>query len=205
MMIEFANLKTLLPYFDVPLQHINDSLLQSMNRKVSKTEIISKINFLRELFPDCAIRTTFITGFPGETRQQYEELKAFIKEFNFTRLGVFTYSDEIGTPSYMFDNKVSKRTAQNRKDKIMSIQQEISHEVLSSYIGKSLDVIIDRKAQDKQFDYEGRSFLDAPDIDGVVFIHGNKCNIGGIMRVKIIEAWEYDLVGMLDETPMPLI
>ncbi|MCK9329247.1 MAG: 30S ribosomal protein S12 methylthiotransferase RimO [Candidatus Cloacimonetes bacterium] len=197
MVFEFSKIKSLLPYFDIPLQHINDNILKNMNRKITKQETLSLLNFIRETIPQAAIRTTFITGFPGETKKDYIELKNFIQEFRFTRLGVFSYSQEKGTPAYNFNNQVNKQTAQNRKDRLMAIQQKISEEIMSSFIDQELEVIIDRKANEESFLYEGRSYLDAPEIDGTIFItHGN-AKPGDIVTVQITDSWEYDLVGKI--------
>lgn len=190
-----SELRTLLPYFDIPLQHISTEILNSMNRKIDKEMTVKRLNYLRQKFPGCAIRTTFITGFPGESRTHFKELENFIKDFKFTRLGAFTYSSEEGTPAHTFEPKVSSRTAQNRKDKLMVIQQEISADIMTQFTGKTIDVIIDKKSDEEQFSYEGRSFMDAPEIDGTVFILNGDCNPGDIVKVKILEAWEYDLVG----------
>ena len=194
MILQLAEFKTLLPYFDIPLQHINSDILSAMNRKVDPETIIKRLYLLRETFPDCAIRTTFITGFPSETKQQFKELELFIKDFKFTRLGVFTYSHEIGTPAYDLTPLVPFRTAQKRKDKLMAIQQPISSEIMSGYIGKTLEVIIDKDSDEEGFTHEGRSYMDAPEIDGKVYIQNGRYEIGDIVKVKITDAWEYDLV-----------
>ena len=195
MIAQLTKFKTLLPYFDVPLQHINNDILLAMNRKVDKETILSRLYKLRENFPKCAIRTTFITGFPTETKQQFIELKAFIKEFRFTRLGIFTYSPETGTPAFDITPKVLNRTAQYRKDSLMALQQSISAEIMASFKDRVLDVIIDSKSKEKGYTHEGRAYLDAPEIDGKVYIVNGNCHLGDIVKVKITETWEYDLVG----------
>jgi len=203
MIEEFAGMKTLLPYFDIPLQHINDEILRSMNRKIDKKTILKKLYLLRDKFPECAIRTTFITGFPGETRAHFNELERFIKDFRFTRLGVFTYSDEEGTVSNSLPQKVLTQTAQRRKDKLMALQQSISSETMAYYIGKTLDVLIDKISTDREYSFEGRSFLDAPEIDGKVLINKYSKNrdqilsyhIGDIIKIKITDSLDYDLIG----------
>ena len=214
MILELAKLKTLLPYFDIPLQHISNGILTSMNRKIDKETTIKRLEFLRKVFPEAAIRTTFITGFPGETRKHFEELEAFVKSFRFTRLGVFTYSEEEGTPAFALKPKVLPKTAQNRKEKLMAIQNAISREIMQSYIGKTLDVILEFGIRSSEFGIDagkmpafpvfGRSYLDAPEIDGVVYITGKErlplpaLRPGTIVKVKITDALDYDLIGEIE-------
>ena len=193
---QLAKIKSLVPYFDIPLQHINSDILKSMNRKVDSDTILKRLNLLRKVFPDCAIRTTFITGFPGETRQHFNELLSFVKDFRFTRLGVFTFSDEEDTVANKLTGKVSKQTAIRRKDRLMEVQQDISTKIMSEFIDKTIDVIIDKVTNDENYDFEGRSYLDAPDIDGVVYVKG-KTNVGDIVKVKITDSSDYDLFGII--------
>ena len=195
---KIAELSKILKYFEIPLQHINDKILQNMNRKISKMRIIQILNEIREKIPYAVIRTTFMVGYPGETEKRYEELKDFIKIQQFLRLGVFPYSKEEGTPAFDKKNRVSQKTALFRKDELMSIQQEISKKLLEGFVGKRLEVIIDRKSNDKDFLFEGRSYLDAPDIDGKVFLFEENLEIGNIYEVEIIDSWEYDLVGRIE-------
>jgi ribosomal protein S12 methylthiotransferase len=194
MIDELAKLKALLPYFDIPLQHISDEILIAMNRKVDSQTILRRLTYLKQVFPDCAIRTTFITGFPGEKISHFKQLKDFITNFRFTRLGVFCYSCEENTPASLLEPQVSKATAEKRKDTLMSIQQSISSEVLSNFIGSELDVIVESKS-DYISGYEGRSFLDSPEIDGKVYIYGSDLPIGQIVKVRIAESLMYDLIG----------
>ena len=181
-------------YFDMPLQHANDTLLKNMNRRVTQKEITQKINKIRELAPESSIRTTFIVGYPGETQKRFEELKDFIIKTRFDKLGVFTYSKEEGTPAFDIKNRVAKKTAQNRKDELMAIQQKISTELLEDKIGKEMVVIVDGYNDEEKF-YECRSVFDAPEIDGKVFVDSQNLKTGDIIKVKIIDSWEYDLVG----------
>jgi ribosomal protein S12 methylthiotransferase len=190
-----AGSNKILPYFEVPLQHISDNMLKKMNRHTNKENIINKLNEIKEKIPEAVVRTTFITGFPGETEKDFQEILDFIKEYKFGRLGVFTYSQEDGTPAFDFDNQVPEEIAINRKDQIMEIQQEISKNYLENYVGKIMNVIIDKESDEDGFMFEGRSFIDAPEIDGVVFIEKGKAKIGEIIKVKIIDSGEYDLFG----------
>ena len=194
---KIAELPKILKYFEIPLQHINDKILQSMNRKISKKRITEILKEIKTKIPEAVIRTTFMVGYHGETEKRFEELKNFIKNQKFLRLGVFTYSKEEGTPAFSKKNRISQKTAQARKDELMSIQQEISKKLLEKFVGKKLKVIIDRKSVNKEFLFEGRSYLDAPDIDGKVFLFEENLEIGKIYEVEIIDSWEYDLVGKI--------
>lgn len=205
MIDEMASIDSLLPYFDIPLQHINSEILSSMNRKIDRAGTIEVLNHIRKTFPECATRTTFITGYPGEKRKHFTELESFIKEFRFTRLGVFCYSAEPGTPAYQLQGRVSAPTAQRRADILMATQQEISQDILSSFVGRQLQVIIERKSdiaqrskkvsEGKVAVYEARSYLDAPDIDGVVYVYGGEHRAGDIVEVSITDSQIYDLIG----------
>ena len=189
-----ANLDKVCNYFDIPLQHINNEILKSMNRNTTKEKIKNILEEIKEYAPDSVIRTTFIVGYPGETKEAFEELKEFIIKQKFAKLGVFTYSQEEGTPAYKFGNTVDESIKQNRKDELMSIQQEISAENMQKYIGRTLEVIIDNF--NKEFNaFEGRTVFDAPEIDGKVFIFEKDLKIGDIYKVKITDSWEYDLTG----------
>ncbi|MCK4312214.1 MAG: 30S ribosomal protein S12 methylthiotransferase RimO [Candidatus Cloacimonetes bacterium] len=192
-----AKLSKVCKYFEVPIQHINDEILQSMNRKVTKKKIISIINEIRNKIPRAIIRTTLIVGYPGETEEKFQELKDFIHETKFERLGIFTYSREEDTPAYSLKEQVPKEVAETRKDELMLIQQSISEEFLAGLIGKKIKVIIDRISDDKEFPFEGRGYFDAPEIDGTVFIEEGKAEVGDIVEVEITDSWEYDLVGKI--------
>ncbi|MCF7913207.1 MAG: 30S ribosomal protein S12 methylthiotransferase RimO [Candidatus Cloacimonetes bacterium] len=183
-------------YFEVPVQHAADHLLLDMNRKIDQQRIRQIISRIRRNDPQAAIRTTFIVGHPGETEQDYEELMSFIEEMQFDRMGVFAYSEEEGTPSADLPDKVDEDTAELRKDQLMAIQMEISKIAMSRYYKKVLRVIIDEKSEDKEFDYVGRTQYDCPDIDGVVYLYGD-ARPGEIRDVRIIDTWEYDLVGKI--------
>ena len=192
---KIASLPKINKYFEIPLQHINNDILKSMNRRVSKEQIISIIEEIREKIPEAVIRTTFIVGYPGETEKKFEELKKFISDFKFERLGIFTYSKEENTKAFSLPNQISPKIAQKRKDELMEIQQQISREFLENLVGKTIEVIIDKKSNEQNFQLEGRTYFDAPEIDGTVFLTNNKAEVGEIAKVKIIDAWEYDLVG----------
>lgn len=193
-----AKLPKVCKYFEIPIQHINNEILESMNRKVTKERIFEIITEIRTKIPDAVIRTTLITGYPGETEQKFDELKDFVNEIKFERLGAFVYSREEDTPAYELEPQVHEDIAEQRKDEIMQIQQEISEVFLAGLIGKKIKVIIDKKSSEDDFLFEGRSYFDSPEIDGVVFITEGAAMIGDIVEVEIIDAWEYDLIGRIE-------
>ncbi len=190
-----ASLEKVCNYFDIPLQHISDAILKSMNRHINKQKTIALIKKIREIAPDSTIRTTFIVGYPYETQKEFGELKNFITDAKFDKLGVFTYSPEEGTPAFKLQNRVSDKIANDRKDELMSIQQKISQENLQKNIGKTLYVIIDNY-DSKLKAYIGRTQYDAPEVDGNVLIYEKNIEIGQIIKAKIIDSTEYDLIGI---------
>ncbi len=196
-----AEIPKILPYFDIPLQHISDEILRKMNRRKFSEHINDILDYLQVKIPQAMVRTTFIVGFPGEERKDYEELKRFIKRRQFARMGIFIYSQEEDTPAHDFEPQVVRKIATNRYNKLMQIQQNISAGVMDSFVGKEIDCIIDNAAVEDDFDFEGRSWFDAPDVDGMVYMTDNQslAKVGDIVRVKIVEAWEYDLVGEIIE------
>lgn len=188
-----------LKYVDIPLQHINDQILKNMNRKTSKKNIINLIANLREQIPNIIIRTTFIVGFPDEKEKHFYELYDFIKDIKFDRLGIFTYSREEGTPAYYFENQLDEKTKEYRRNKIMELQQNISYSLNSKKIGKIYEVLIEDIYEEDL--YVGRTYMDSPEIDGVVFVKAyNKLEIGEYVNVKVTDYLEYDLIGeIIDE------
>ena len=190
-----ANYPKICSYLDLPLQHISDKILKRMNRPVKKSYVISLINKLRDRIPNLTLRTTLIVGFPGETDKDFEELLSFVKEFRFERLGGFVFSREEGTPAYDFPKQIPARIKKERLKELMLTQQSISKEINSSYIGKEIEVLIDEIKSGKEKITIGRTKGDAPGIDGKVIISGDKVKVGKFIKVKVIEASEYDLVG----------
>jgi ribosomal protein S12 methylthiotransferase len=169
-----------------------------MNRKVTKERIKEIITEIRTKIPEAIIRTTLITGYPGESEDKYIELRDFIKEMKFERLGVFSYSREEDTPAFDLAEQIPEKIAERRKEEIMTLQQTISEGFLVSLIGKKIKVIIDRIGEEGEFPFEGRSYFDAPEIDGTVFIEEGNAEIGKIVMVEITDSWEYDLVGRIE-------
>lgn len=185
-------------YVDIPLQHISDEILKNMNRKTSKQDIIKLISKLREEIPNIVIRTTFIVGFPGENKSNFYELYDFIKTINFDRLGVFTYSKEEGTPAYNFKNQVNNIIKDNRKNKIMELQQKISYSLNSKRIGNSYEVLIE-DIYEKGL-YIGRTYMDSPDIDGVFYVKSNnELKVGDFVNTIVTDYLEYDLIGEIKD------
>lgn len=182
-------------YIDMPLQHSEDSVLRRMGRRTTKKEIKEKIAYIREEIPDITLRTSLIAGFPGETQEDHEALLAFIDEVEFNRLGVFTYSPEEGTKAAEFENQVDEETKILWKNEIMELQQEISYDLNSKMLGKELKVIVEGYLYKEQM-YMCRSYMDAPEIDGCVFVETNEELIAGdFIDVTITGFNEYDLIG----------
>ena len=184
-------------YFDIPIQHISDKVLKRMNRKSNGESIRKLVKKIREEIPEVILRTTVMVGFPGETKEQFEELYNFIKETKFNKLGAFKYSKEDGTPAAKLDGTVHSSTKTSRYNKIMKSQQQISKEKLEQIKGKKYKVLIESKTFDEKY-YIGRTYMDVPEMDGLVFIKNNgeiKENIIGTFKMcEIIDVREYDLI-----------
>ncbi|CCX86308.1 ribosomal protein S12 methylthiotransferase RimO [Clostridium sp. CAG:590] len=182
-------------YIDMPLQHCEDSILKRMGRRTTKEEIQNTIQIIRKEIPDIVLRTSLIAGFPGETQDDHEALLAFIDEVEFNRLGVFTYSPEEGTPAAVFEDQVPEETKETWRDEIMALQQEISYDLNSALVGKQMRVIVDGYIYKDQM-YMCRSYMDAPGIDGCVFVASEEELLSGdFIDVKITDFNEYDLIG----------
>ncbi len=191
---EFKHNDKLLKYFDIPLQHISNDILKRMNRNTNKEQITGLINKIRKEIPDAVIRTSLITGFPGETEEDHDMLKQFLIEYKLDRVGVFKYSREENTAAYKLKNQIKEEIKELRQEELMKIQQEISYNNNVARIGKSYDVMIDEDSGDNE--YLGRTYMDSPEIDGCVFVNSDvKLNIGEIYKVNIVDALEYDLIG----------
>ena len=187
--------KKICHYLDLPIQHANDEILRRMGRRTSKEELVQIITTLREEIPDITLRTTLITGFPGETKEQHEELLEFVNDMEFDRLGVFTYSPEEGTPAANMDHQIDEETKLDRQAELMELQQDISMELGERKIGQVLTVMIEGKVADENA-YVGRSASDAPGVDGYVFVNTDEELVSGdFVRVTITGALEYDLIG----------
>ena len=184
-------------YLDLPIQHANDDILKRMGRKTSKQELVNIIAKLRREIPDICLRTTLITGFPGETQKQHEELYRFVNEMEFDRLGVFTYSPEEDTPAAEMPDQIAEEVKEERQAELMELQQEIAFEAAESMAGREVLVMIEGKVADEPC-YVGRTYRDAPNVDGLIFVEtGEELMSGDFAKVRITGALEYDLIGGL--------
>ena len=189
-----AGSNRILPYLDMPLQHINDTMLKRMQRRVNRDKTVTLVQKLRERVPNLVLRTTFITGFPGETDEQFEELRQFVMDTRFERMGAFTYSLEPGTPAEKLPEHLPEDIKNARRDELMRVQQELAFEFGESLVGYELDVIIDEELEDDF--WLGRCFADAPEIDGSVYVSGTGFSVGDLVPVEITDRQEYDLAGV---------
>lgn len=191
----------LLHYIDMPIQHSEDAILKRMGRRTDRASIEAVIGKLREAAPDIAIRTSLIAGFPGETQEEHEALMAFLDEQELDRVGVFTYSREDGTPAAAFENQIDEETATQWRGEIMELQQEISLDKNEIFVGKTMQVIVEGYSSDDDV-YVGRTYRDAPGVDGLVFVNCNyELMSGQIVDVRIDEVGPYDMIGgILDES-----
>ncbi|MDO4550312.1 MAG: 30S ribosomal protein S12 methylthiotransferase RimO [Planctomycetia bacterium] len=196
----FASLPKVLPYIDIPLQHINDRVLKDMCRNTTRAATLELLEKLYARIPHLAVRTAFIVGFPGETQAEYNELLAFIRKQKFQRLGVFEFSPEEGTAAAEMPRSVPEKTIKKRAETIMKVQRDISAAWLRSLIGKKMDILLDVAAENAspvgQNTFIGRSIYDAPEIDGCVYVTGENLHVGDIISCEIIDSYEYDLIAV---------
>lgn len=189
-----AGRENLLPYFDMPIQHVSDRILKKMGRRTDKKTIENTIDTIRQIIPEAILRTTFIVGFPGEKEEDIDEITEFLKEKRLQKVGAFTYSREEGTPAYNMENQIPQETMDERFRKVMMIQQKISEEIMEEKVGKTYEVLIESGDGEE---YTGRSFEMAPEIDGEVIIEnkGRELMMGEFTHVLITSSSEYDLYG----------
>ena len=193
--------KKICHYLDVPIQHASDAILKRMGRKTSNAELREMIAKLRERIPDICIRTTLITGFPGESDEDFAILKAFVDEMEFDRLGVFTYSKEEGTPAAEMPDQVDEEIKEARRDELMLLQQEISYALAEEKIGETLTAFVEGKLPDEDV-YVARTYMDAPDVDGYFFISCDyELQSGDFVPAKVTDCNEYDLIGAVINEP----
>lgn len=189
--------KKICHYLDLPIQHASDEVLRRMGRRTSKEQLKAVIGKLREEIPDICLRTTLITGFPGETKEQHEELMEFVDEMEFDRLGVFTYSPEEDTPAAEMQDQIPEEIKEERQAELMELQQDIAFDAAENMIGKEVLVMIEGKVADENA-YVGRTYKDAPGVDGLIFINTEEELMSGdFAKVKVTGALEYDLIGEL--------
>lgn len=184
-------------YLDLPIQHANDEILKRMGRRTSKQELVDIIGKLRREIPDICLRTTLITGFPGETKEQHEELMDFVDEMEFDRLGVFTYSPEEDTPAAVMPDQIDEEVKEERQAELMELQQDIAFDNAQDMVGREVLVMIEGRVADENA-YVGRTYRDAPNVDGLIFINTDEELLSGdFARVKVTGAVDYDLIGEL--------
>lgn len=193
------NNKKLVKYFDMPLQHINDDVLKKMNRKMTRSEIETVLFNIREQIPEAVIRTQFIVGFPGETNEQFEEVLQFLTQQKFDRVGCFQYSPEESTAGGKMDQQIDEKTKKFRFEALMEVQQNISREKHRKFIGQTMDVLVEGYSEETDLLLQGRNSQQAPEIDGVVLINDGQAQVGDMVKVKITDSLEYDLIGEIVE------
>ena len=189
----FADLEHVCNYVDMPLQHISDPMLRRMNRETTSKETRALLNRIRAGIPDVTLRTTFIVGFPGETEADFEELFDFAEETRFDRMGVFMYSKEEHTPAARYDEQLPESVKQERYNRLMALQREVSLERNQAYVGQTVNVLIDERTEEGY--YSGRTASDAPEVDNEVLVTGEDLSPGAFVSVDITDAMEYDLIG----------
>ncbi|MDO4583188.1 MAG: 30S ribosomal protein S12 methylthiotransferase RimO [Planctomycetia bacterium] len=195
-----AETPQVVPYLDMPLQHINNRILKSMRRSVSRTETLALLERLHAQIPGLVLRTAVIVGYPGETDAEFEELMAFLRKQRFPRLGVFQFSPEEGTPAAEMEHPVSRKVARKRTEKVMALQRQISAEWVRRQIGTTLDVILDVELGEGK--WLGRTAYDAPDVDGKVFVTGKGLAVGTIVPCEIVGGDDYDLQAIARQEPI---
>jgi ribosomal protein S12 methylthiotransferase len=193
--------RKVVPYLDMPLQHINDRMLRMMNRRHTRAETEAIIARLRASLPDLVLRTTFIAGFPGETEAEFDELLAFVKQTRFERLGVFPYSFEPDTPAARLPAHLSEEVKAERRNRIMQAQQEVAFAFNQGLVGRTLDVLIDAATADQKNLWIGRSYADAPDVDGLTYVRGHGLHPGDLVACTIVRAEGYDTVARVAGPP----
>jgi len=193
----------IIPYLDMPIQHINDRMLRMMNRRHTRAETETILERLRANIPGLVLRTTFIVGFPGETEAEFEELRDFIKATRFERLGVFPYSFESDTPAAKIPGHIADEVKLARRDEIMAAQQEIAFAFNKGMVGRKLDVLIDGPSPEGRDLWMGRTYADAPDVDGLTFVRSSSIEPGDLVACEIVAAQGYDLIARAEAPPRP--
>ncbi|MCR5596432.1 MAG: 30S ribosomal protein S12 methylthiotransferase RimO [Lachnospiraceae bacterium] len=198
---EMASNPKVCHYLDMPIQHASDKVLKRMGRRTAQEELKSIIANLRKRIPDIALRTTLISGFPGETEEDYEELYRFVNEIEFDRLGVFAYSCEEDTPAAGYPDQIDEDVKTSRRDELMELQQAVCFDTAQDHIGELLEVVIEGSIPEEEI-YIGRTYRDAPDVDGYVFMNIDRVRMSGdYVWVRITDVREYDLIGEIEDEP----
>lgn len=187
----------LVKYFDMPLQHINNEMLKKMNRRMTREEVVDAIAAIRTQIPEAVIRTQFIVGFPGETEEQFEEMLAFVKEYQFDRVGCFKYSIEEGTKAGTMTDQIDEATKERRYQKLMAAQLKVSRKKHKAMVGRKVQVLVEGFSDETELLLKGRTSQQAPDIDGLMYINDGEANVGDLVEVEITASHDYDLVGKI--------
>jgi ribosomal protein S12 methylthiotransferase len=199
-----ASAQRIVPYIDMPLQHINNQVLKRMSRRVTREQTYEQVTKLRSSIPNLVMRTTMIAGFPGETDEQFDELEEFVSEIRFERLGVFAYSIESDTPAAKLTDHLPERVKKERRNRLMAVQQQNAFEWCEEQVGSKLDVLIDKVVDESKNVWLGRTFADAPDVDSTVFVTGEpgkELHAGALVECEIVTYKDYDLVGVATGVP----
>jgi ribosomal protein S12 methylthiotransferase len=191
----FAAQEKIVKYLDIPVQHGSNAVLKRMNRDVTREEIISTVKKLRSKVPSVAIRTSVMVGFPGETAAEFNDLKALVEELEFEHLGCFTYSQEEGTVAGRMPDQIDDAIKERRQDEIMSLQKEISRRKLQRFVGQRIPVLVSGPSEESELVWQGRMSVQAPEVDGLVYLNDGPVRAGQIQEVEITDSYDYDLVG----------
>lgn len=191
----------ILPYMDIPFQHVSDAILKSMHRRYGYADLCTFVDRIREAVPDIALRTTMMVGFPGETEEDLLQLEGFLRQYRIDHVGVFSYTNEEGARSEFFESQIPEEVKLERMERILQLQAGISKEILQKYIGQTVPVLVEGLSKETDLLLEGRTVYQAPDIDGCVYINDGIANPGDIVQVRITEAQIYDLVGGIVTSP----
>jgi ribosomal protein S12 methylthiotransferase len=191
----FAAQEKIVKYLDIPVQHGSNAVLKRMNRDVTREEIISTVKKLRSKVPSVAIRTSVMVGFPGETEAEFKDLKALVEELEFEHLGCFTYSQEEGTVAGRMPDQIDDGSKEHRQDEIMSLQKGISRRKLQRFVGQRIPVLVSGPSEESELVWQGRMSVQAPEVDGLVYLNDGPVRAGQIQEVEITDSYDYDLVG----------
>jgi ribosomal protein S12 methylthiotransferase len=187
------------PYLDIPMQHVNDKILRSMNRRYSSEQLYATIGRIRKVLPDIALRTTFLVGFPGETENDFLEIETFLRKMHLDHVGVFPYANEEGCPSETFADQLPEEEKLKRCDYLHGVQSELSEKIQKKYIGRVEPVLVEGLSRETDLLLEGRTRYQAPEVDGCVYINEGVANPGDIVQVRITDTQVYDLIGGIVE------
>jgi ribosomal protein S12 methylthiotransferase len=194
-----ANNPRIVPYLDIPMQHVSDKILAGMNRRYKAEQLYATLDKIRSILPDIALRTTFLVGFPGETESDFLELETFLKSMHIDHVGVFPYANEEGCPSEFFADQVTEDEKMRRRDYLLDVQSELSATIQKKYIGKIEPVLVEGLSRETDLLLEGRTRYQAPEVDGCVYINDGVASPGDIVNVRITETQTYDLIGGIVE------